>query len=156
MGDAGSDAAHDAASDTGTPVDTCSATDLSLWRNFQISGQLMPTIAICFARNPQCSVGACDLNVCLRDAVGVAHCETCIAEETRCAVNACAAECSASNSSDACRACACRENCIGTEPSCGGMGTEDVCADCDDYTCQNMSALPLDPALIMVVIDTAM
>jgi hypothetical protein len=129
----------------------CSDSDLANWRTFQISGRLIQTIAACYASDPRCARGACDLAGCLRQSAGIAGCVDCVAEETRCALAACTSSCGSSDTSDACRACACAQGCIGGTTACG-MGPANVCADCRGGTCNNMS---LDPALIMVIIDSA-
>lgn len=149
-GDAAGDDSDAALVDATRPIDICTEQDLRLWRDFQLANQLIPTVLGCIARDPLCDKGACDLMGCVRAFAGVSGCSSCVSEEAVCTMGACNAECAASSTSDACRACACREGCIGRSASCGGMGPIDICADCNDYTCQQMSVL--DPALIMVII----
>jgi hypothetical protein len=151
--EAGAADASDGSSPDASLADLCGDSDLTQWREFQVSGQLMPTIATCFARDPRCATGGCDLVGCLRASVGVTECGNCIAEETRCTMGSCAAVCFAASASDTCRACACREGCIGGSAHCA-MGGIDVCADCDGFTCTQTSTL--DPALIMVVVGAGL
>ncbi len=147
-----SDATGDSGESDASLPQLCSEGDLSTWRTFQTGGRLMQTIATCYASDPGCARGACDLAGCLRRAAGVSGCVACVAEETRCALAACTAACSSSDANDACRACACREGCIGVTSSCG-MGAVNACRDCRGTSCGNMS---LDPALIMVIVDTVL
>jgi hypothetical protein len=130
----------------------CSEADLANWRTFQASGRLIQTIAAGYASDPRCATGACDLAACLRRAARVTGCIACVAEETRCALTACATSCGSADTGDSCRACGCRQGCIGATTACG-MGSMNVCRDCNGTTCGNMS---LDPTLIMVIVDSAL
>jgi hypothetical protein len=151
--DASNDAeAPVADADAGPAPDECSGPDLAAWRAFQASGALSTTLVTCFARDPACALGACDVMGCLRASAGVDHCVACVADETRCTLTQCP-ECNSSSPTESCRACACREGCIGGGSACG-MGPRDICADCSEAACGNFSAL--DPALIMVVVEGAL
>jgi hypothetical protein len=141
------EAAVDGGDSGGSGLASCTETDLAQWRGFQTSTQLMPAIADCYARDPACAVGACELGGCLRGVAGVTSCSSCATEEARCALVACAAECGSSDTNDACRACSCRQGCIGTTSACA-MGSVNACADCNGTTCSNMS---LAPAIITVI-----
>lgn len=144
--------------DTGWPPDSgeddaasagpCNDVDLSRWRAFQTSGRIAQTMATC-ATDPSCAVGVCDLMACVRRTAGLTACSTCVAEETHCALSACPSVCTSSDSSDACRACACAQGCIGATSACG-MGSIDICADCNGSTCGNFS---LSATLIVVIGD---
>ena len=130
------------------PSPQCAAVDLERWRQFQMSDLLLGSIASCYMGNPSCALGVCDLSLCLRATAGVTGCDACAAAEARCADTACRTECGSSTTSDACRACACRERCIGSTPACA-MGPMDVCADCSGTSCNRTS---FDPALNMTVV----
>lgn len=143
--------AGDAASSDAEVVETCSEQDLATWRAFLASEQLTASIAQCMAGTSSCSGAPCDLPSCLRQAAGFAGCASCALAETQCTAKACLAACRSSDTSDACRACACSHGCIGRGSSCA-MGPADICADCSGETCTRVS---LDPALIMVVVEAA-
>ncbi|MFT3928224.1 MAG: hypothetical protein QM778_37190 [Myxococcales bacterium] len=148
-----SDGSTDAARDSGgiEPPLSCSPEDEGNWRAFHLSGQLIQSIGACFAGNPSCAKGPCPLDDCLRDKAEVSACNECVTAEVECMVAKCTRDCGANDTNDTCRACACAKGCVAAFDNCAPERL-DVCADCDETTCGNLSVLA--PELIMVVIDS--
>lgn len=149
--DSATDAASDAAVDAGDgAANLCEAEDVARWYDFHLSSVLVTSIGSCWRTEPGCSSDSCPMLACLQQNLGIRGCETCIAEEAACVAAACAERCGASTDNESCRACACSNGCVLAFEACTGA-TLDVCADCDETTCANMSRLP--PELIMAVLQ---
>lgn len=132
------------------PDTTCAAEDISRWRDFHLSAELVAQIGECAAENPGCVGDSCNLGTCLSRTRRISGCSSCISEEIACANEACVAACGASGTNDACRACACAHGCVAQFALCS-VHDFDVCADCDATSCANASLLP--PELIMIVVN---
>lgn len=128
----------------------CSVSGLERWRTFQVSAEIPLAVAECYAKGKTCSADRCSLAPCINAAAELNECEACVESELRCVAMHCAAPCESSGSADECRACACRNRCIGTSQACA-MGQIDVCQDCNGLTCANMS---VNTAQIMVLVRT--
>ena len=145
-----SDASTAPDADADAPL-ACTLEDQATWRAFHLSGEVVPAVGECLAANAiSCSKGMCPLDDCLREKAHVSTCEDCVSAEIQCLFAHCKADCGANDTDDTCRACACRNNCIAAFDSCAGEPL-DVCADCNETTCANVSFL--SPELIMVVVS---
>jgi hypothetical protein len=138
----------DTSVDGADPV-ACPAQDLAKWRAFEMSSQINRAIVDCYWADPACAEGTCNMGDCLRGAGSVAGCKACADQEAACVWSRCGSHCRSSETSDLCRACACRERCIGTQSSCA-MGPSDICSDCEGDVC---SLVSMDPSLIMRVLE---
>jgi hypothetical protein len=151
--DAGEELDAGGAGDAGVTDDDagtqCGSDDVAAWKAFHLAEGLVAQIMTC-AASPSCADGECPLDACVREAAGVAGCSECVAAEVACVVRECATPCGVRGSDDACRACACESGCVNAFGECAATPVEDVCADCSDGTCENMSVLP--PELIMAVL----
>jgi hypothetical protein len=138
--DADADADAGADADTASPVvQECPDQDLDAWRRFQMSEQAVPTILACYAADPSCLSGLCDLASCLQTKAEVVGCDRCTTAETECVAKSCAVPCSVATNDDACRACACINRCAQPPTGCG-FARVDACADCTGAACNARSA----------------
>jgi hypothetical protein len=140
--------------DAGAVADSCEADGIGAWSAFHTAAGLVTKIGVCTASDPSCDSDQCALGDCLRKAANVNGCATCVSDEVVCVATQCQEACSGAKPDSQCRACACTKGCVGQFDTCSGaVGSirMDVCSDCDDNDCGNMSVM--SPELIMVVVN---
>lgn len=112
----------------------CSDDAVDAWRRFQMSANAVPSILACYAADPGCKDGSCNIDACLKGAAGMVGCDACVAAENQCVTKNCATVCGVSTDDDACRACACAARCFDAPDGCG-VRNVDACADCKGPSC---------------------
>ena len=112
-----------------SPPPACPENARDAWRTFQTTEQIVPAIGACYAADPLCRTGKCDMASCLQKSAEIVGCDACIAAEVACAAEHCAVECSIATDDEACRACTCANRCLDAPAGCG-LASRDICADC--------------------------
>lgn len=130
----------------------CSDEDGDRWVAFHASSRLVQLTNECIISTPACLSGTCDLDLCLRNRLGIAGCTSCIASEVSCVASYCRSACGLKSTDQACRACACESGCAEKFEACAHTSLSCDLPQPPEPTEPDSSVL--SPELIMVIVGS--
>lgn len=116
----------DSGPDSSVEAGPCNEHDIEAWRNFHVNDGAVATMTTCIEQ--ECDAGTCYPKACIRSAIGLVACDTCIDGESACVLEFCNSACGLPGNDAECRACTCEAGCVARFDGCAQV-TLDVCED---------------------------
>ena len=116
--------APDSGADAAPEAGPCSDEDVEAWRAFHINDGAVEVMTSCIEQF--CTEGTCYPKQCVKEAVGLVACDTCLDSESACVLEFCNSACGEPGSDPECRACTCESGCVSAFDQCAQV-TLDVC-----------------------------